>query len=135
MLAKDMIAGFDNPPFDRSPVDGYACKAEDIMDASESHPVQLTVLEEIDAGQYSRVTVENGSAEVKMSEKKKENLEEMFKDLEELIGKMENEEITLEQTFDLYNNGMELLKKCNLYIDEVEKKVLVLDENGETDEF
>ena len=65
-----------------------------------------------------------------MSEKKKENLEEMFKDLEELIGKMENEEITLEQTFDLYNNGMELLKKCNLSIDEVEKKVLVLDENG-----
>ena len=62
-----------------------------------------------------------------MSEKKKENLEEMFKDLEELIGKMENEEITLEQTFDLYNNGMELLKKCNLSIDEVEKKVLVLD--------
>ncbi|EDK24652.1 exodeoxyribonuclease VII, small subunit [[Ruminococcus] torques ATCC 27756] len=59
----------------------------------------------------------------------------MFKDLEELIGKMENEEITLEQTFDLYNNGMELLKKCNLSIDEVEKKVLVLDENGETDEF
>lgn len=70
-----------------------------------------------------------------MSEKKKENLEEMFKDLEELIVKMENEEITLEQTFDLYNNGMELLKKCNLSIDEVEKKVLVLDENGETDEF
>ena len=70
-----------------------------------------------------------------MSDKKKENLEEMFKDLEELIGKMENEEITLEQTFDLYNNGMELLKKCNLSIDEVEKKVLVLDENGETDEF
>lgn len=57
MLAKDMIAGFDNPPFDRSTVDGYACKAEDITDASESHPVQLTVLEEIDAGQYSRVTV------------------------------------------------------------------------------
>ena len=62
MLAKDMIAGFDNPPFDRSPVDGYACKEEDITDASESHPVQLTVLEEIDAGQYSRVTVEKGQA-------------------------------------------------------------------------
>lgn len=36
-------------------------KAEDITDASESHPVQLTVLEEIDAGQYSRVTVEKGA--------------------------------------------------------------------------
>lgn len=67
VLAKDMIAGFDNPPFDRSPVDGYACKAEDITDASESHPVQLTVLEEIDAGQYSRVTVEKGQA-VRMKE-------------------------------------------------------------------
>jgi exodeoxyribonuclease VII small subunit len=70
-----------------------------------------------------------------VAEKKKENLEEMFRNLEELIGKMENEEITLEQTFDLYNKGMELLKKCSLSIDEVEKKVLVLDQNGETDEF
>lgn len=70
-----------------------------------------------------------------MAEKKKENLEEMFRNLEELIGKMENEEITLEQTFDLYNKGMELLKKCSLSIDEAEKKVLVLDQNGETDEF
>ena len=26
VLAQDMVAGFDNPPFDRSPVDGYACK-------------------------------------------------------------------------------------------------------------
>mgnify|MGYP002756534024 FL=1 len=62
-----MIAGFDTPPFDRSPVDGYACKEEDITDASESHPVQSTVLEEIDAGQYSRVTVEKGQA-VRMKE-------------------------------------------------------------------
>ena len=68
MLAKDMIAGFDNPPFDRSPVDGYACKAEDITDASESHPVQLTVLEEIDAGQYSRVTVEKGQEDTDYGE-------------------------------------------------------------------
>ena len=30
VLAQDMVAGFDNPPFDRSPVDGYACKAEDL---------------------------------------------------------------------------------------------------------
>ena len=27
ILEQDMVAGFDNPPFDRSPVDGYACKA------------------------------------------------------------------------------------------------------------
>ena len=62
VLAEDMKAGFDNPPFDRSPIDGYACKAEDLTDASKEHPVQLKVLEEIDAGQYSRITVEKGQA-------------------------------------------------------------------------
>lgn len=62
VLAEDMKAGFDNPPFDRSPIDGYACKAEDLTDASKEYPVQLKVLEEIDAGQYSRITVEKGQA-------------------------------------------------------------------------
>ena len=58
-----MIAGFDNPPFDRSPVDGYACKAEDITDASESHPVQLTVLEEIDdSGLHERIWCRTGGS-------------------------------------------------------------------------
>ena len=62
VLAEDMKAGFDNPPFDRSPIDGYACKAEELTDASKERPVQLKVLEEIDAGQYSRITVEKGQA-------------------------------------------------------------------------
>ena len=39
ILAQDMVAGFDNPPFDRSPVDGYACKAEDLAGAAKEHPV------------------------------------------------------------------------------------------------
>lgn len=62
-------------------------------------------------------------------------LEEMFADLETVIGKMESTDITLEQSFELYNRGMELLKKCNKAIDTVEKKVLVLDEDGEKHEF
>lgn len=66
---------------------------------------------------------------------KKEDLEMMFRDLEEVIEKMENSDVTLEQSFELYDRGMKLLKKCNQTIDEVEKKVLVLDEDGETHEF
>ena len=62
-------------------------------------------------------------------------LEEMFASLETVIGKMEGTDVTLEQSFELYNQGMELLKKCNQAIDTVEKKVLVLDEDGETHEF
>ncbi len=66
---------------------------------------------------------------------KKENLEEMFQDLEKVIKDMENSGVTLEQSFDLYNRGMNILKKCSRTIDEVEKKVLVLDEDGATHEF
>lgn len=62
-------------------------------------------------------------------------LEDMFADLEGVIGKMEGTDVTLEQSFELYNQGMELLKKCSQAIDTVEKKVLVLDEDGEKHEF
>ena len=70
--------------------------------------------------------------------KKKEttkDLQEMFRELEEVISKMEETDVTLEQSFELYNRGMQLLKKCSGTIDMVEKKVLMLDENGETHEF
>lgn len=62
ILAQDMAASFDNPPFDRSPVDGYACRAEDLKGAAPETPVMLTVTEEIDAGQYSEREVKPGQA-------------------------------------------------------------------------
>ena len=43
--------------------------------------------------------------------------------------------MTLAQSFELYERGMTLLKKCSRTLDDVEKKVLVLDEGGETHEF
>lgn len=70
-----------------------------------------------------------------MKEEKTFDLEEAFLKLEETIADLEKEDITLEQSFKEYQKGMELLKKCNETIDKVEKKVLVLNENGETDEF
>jgi molybdopterin molybdotransferase len=62
ILAEDMVTSFDNPPFDRSPVDGYACRAEDTKGASKENPVQLAVTREIDAGQYSEEEVGPGQA-------------------------------------------------------------------------
>ena len=63
------------------------------------------------------------------------SLEESFGLLEDIIGKMESREITLEEAFEKYQEGMALLKSCNEKIDRVEKKMLVLGENGETDEI
>lgn len=56
------MAEFDNPPFDKSPVDGYACKAEDLAGASPDTPVILKVMEEVDAGQYSEREIQSGQA-------------------------------------------------------------------------
>ncbi|MCC8152350.1 MAG: molybdopterin-guanine dinucleotide biosynthesis protein MobB [Lachnospiraceae bacterium] len=62
ILAEDMITEMENPPFDRSPIDGYACRAADIRETSAEHPAVLRVTEEIDAGQYSNRTVQFGEA-------------------------------------------------------------------------
>ena len=64
-----------------------------------------------------------------------QNLDELFGQLEDTIQKMEKEEISLEDSFQLYHKGMDLLKQCNDKIDKVEKKMLILDEEGETHEF
>ncbi len=57
------------------------------------------------------------------------SLEESFQKLEEIVGKMEQEDISLEDSFALYNEGMKVLKNCNDSIDTVEKKLMIL--NGE----
>lgn len=62
-------------------------------------------------------------------------LEENFARLEETIGRLEDEDISLEEAFAAYGEGMSLLKKCNGQIDRVEKKVLKLTEDGGLEEL
>lgn len=57
LLAEDLYAGIDNPPFPRSPVDGYAVMAEDLKGAAREHPVSLKVVDCVYAG-------ENGQAKI-----------------------------------------------------------------------
>ena len=64
-----------------------------------------------------------------------QTLEELFVQLEETMKKMEQEDFSLEDSFQYYHRGMDLLKVCNDKIDQVEKKMLVLDEEGGTHEF
>ena len=62
-------------------------------------------------------------------------LEQMFEKLEESIEKLEREDISLEDSFKIYREGMKLIQTCNEKIDKVEKEVLKLSENGELNEF
>ena len=63
-----------------------------------------------------------------MGTEKKENLEEMFDRLDQVIGTLEGEDVSLEEAFGLYDQGMKLIRRCNQTINEVEK-------NGEKHEF
>ncbi|MGN1388331.1 MAG: gephyrin-like molybdotransferase Glp [Bulleidia sp.] len=61
-LAEDIIASHDQPPFSRSPLDGYAFRAEDTSGASREKPVCLKVLAEVDAGYSYDGTIRAGEA-------------------------------------------------------------------------
>lgn len=67
--------------------------------------------------------------------KEESTLEELFEQLEEVLGALESREITLEDSFSTYAKGMELLKKCNEKIDTVEKKMQLINEEGELSDF
>lgn len=50
ILAEDIVAGFPLPPFHRSPLDGYALRAEDTAGADREHPVSLRIVQSVYAG-------------------------------------------------------------------------------------
>ena len=72
-----------------------------------------------------------------MAEKqeRKLSLEEALGKLEETIAKLQSEEVSLEESFNLYKEGMDYVKLCSETIDQVEKKVLMLNQEGNLNEL
>lgn len=66
-------------------------------------------------------------------ENKELRLEEAFEKLNTIIDELEKPDIGLEESFGLYQEGVKLLKACSESIDKVEKELIILNENGETD--
>lgn len=62
VLAENVIATLDIPPFSRSTVDGYAVKAEDTFGAEENKAVKLKVCGAVNAGEMPRITVKQRTA-------------------------------------------------------------------------
>lgn len=57
-------------------------------------------------------------------------LDVMMDNLEKCVERMESSELSLEESFEAFKEGMELVKKCNASIDKVEKEVMVLSDDG-----
>ncbi len=73
-----------------------------------------------------------------MAEEKKDEefrLEEAFEQIERILERSGDKDVSLEESFSLYQEGMRLLKLCNARIDQVEKKMLLIDEEGGLHEF
>jgi molybdopterin molybdotransferase len=65
ILAEDVVATFDVPPFPNSAMDGYAVRAADTTGADQADPVELCVVADVPAGdtrEHDLITIEPGSA-------------------------------------------------------------------------
>lgn len=62
ILAEDYTADFDNPPFDRSPLDGYTFAAENTAGHSADNPAVFKIIGEECAGDFFDKAVPAGSA-------------------------------------------------------------------------
>ncbi len=62
VLAEDIYAPIDIPPFDRATMDGYAARAEDTFGADEDSPVRLKLVGRIEAGEKPGVELKPGEA-------------------------------------------------------------------------
>ena len=62
VLADDVIATRDNPPYDNSAMDGYAVRFEDVRAATRDTPAALEIIEEIAAGSIGKKPVQSGQA-------------------------------------------------------------------------
>ena len=63
-----------------------------------------------------------------VTNRKAKSIEKSFQELDEILEQLEDEEVTLEDSFKLYQKGMKLVKECNTSIDKVEKELIVISE-------
>lgn len=71
----------------------------------------------------------------KKNAEKKWSVEEAFRLIDEKIEALEDPDLSLEDAFKGFQEGMELVKYCDAAIDKIEKRVLKITGEGETEEF
>lgn len=72
-----------------------------------------------------------------MTEKQTEEItiENGLQELDKIVERLESRDISLEDSFAMYQKGMEVLKQCSRKIDMVEKKMLQMNKDGDLSEF
>ena len=58
-------------------------------------------------------------------------IEDRFEEIDKIIEGLEHSELALDESFELYKKGMDIIKECNKEIDKVEKQLIVLSEESD----
>ena len=68
--------------------------------------------------------------------KEQQSFEEMMKELESIVQKLDNETVSLEESLDLYQRGMKLSSDCDKTLKDAENKVnqLIKEETKDEDD-
>ena len=69
------------------------------------------------------------------NENQETTIEQSFEALEEIISKMESSDISLDDSFALYNAGMEELQHANAKIEQTKKAVMAISKDGGLEVF
>ena len=62
------------------------------------------------------------------------DLEQAFKELEEIIVKLESDAVPLKESIDLYAKGAKLVASCKEELTGIEKEMIVIGENFEPED-
>ena len=67
--------------------------------------------------------------------KKESNFEELIEKLEEITNKLEKEQLSLDESVKLFEEGMQISRECNSKLEDAEKKITILiNQNNEIKE-
>ena len=61
----------------------------------------------------------------------KENFEESINELEKIVTELEDGNLSLDESVEKFEEGMNLSKKCNDFLNSAEKKITMLINNGD----
>ena len=62
-------------------------------------------------------------------------LEERFAHLGQIVARMEDADVSLDEAFELYKKGLDEVKSANDMVQGMEKAMLVLNSDGQLEEF
>ena len=65
-----------------------------------------------------------------MSEQKTESFEEKMNKLDSIVKELENDDVSLEKSLELYKKGVELSRVCEKILKDAELKVETLNKDG-----